>query len=125
MSKGNIYCIVLLLLSAILSSAHTIKAATTFQAVNNNEGLCKYIPLLRNISLRSRRLEVVGRRKHGRARRRHARGEEASSPLACLPRARPFSLSPTTSKRLLRRLKEHRKPSKVKNNRCNCTVFKI
>ena len=26
------------------------------------------------------------------------------SPLACLPRARPFSLSPTTSKRLLRRL---------------------
>ena len=25
-------------------------------------------------------------------------------PLACLPRARPFSLSPTTSKRLLRRL---------------------
>ena len=33
-------------------------------------------------------------RKNGRARRRHA----------CLPRARPFSLSPTTSKRLLRRL---------------------
>ena len=27
-----------------------------------------------------------------------------SSPLACLPRARPFSLSPATSKRLLRRL---------------------
>ena len=45
-------------------------------------------------SLRSRGLEVVGTRKHGRARRRHA----------CLPRARPFSLSPTTSKRLLHRL---------------------
>ena len=45
-------------------------------------------------SLRSRRLEVVGTRKNGRARRRHA----------CLPRARPFSLSPATSKRLLRRL---------------------
>ena len=28
-------------------------------------------------SLRSRRLEVVGTRKNGRARRRHARGEEA------------------------------------------------
>ena len=28
----------------------------------------------------------------------------APSPLACLPLARPFSLSPTTSKRLLRRL---------------------
>ena len=28
----------------------------------------------------------------------------APSPLACLPRARPFSLSPATSKRLLRRL---------------------
>ena len=50
-------------------------------------------------SLRSRRLEVVGTRKNGRARRRYARGEEA-----CLPRARPFSLSPATSKRLLRRL---------------------
>ena len=55
-------------------------------------------------SLRSRRLEVVGTRKNGRARRRHARGEEAPSPLACLPRARPFSLSPATSQRLLRRL---------------------
>ena len=29
----------------------------------------------------------------------------APSPLACLPRARPFSLSPATSKRLLRRLR--------------------
>ena len=46
------------------------------------------------VNLRSRRLEVVGTRKNGRARRRHA----------CLPRARPFSLLPTTSKRLLRRL---------------------
>ena len=55
-------------------------------------------------SLRSRRLEVVGTRKSGRARRRHARGEVAPSPLACLPRARPFSISPTTPKRLLRRL---------------------
>ena len=36
----------------------------------------------------------MGTRKNGRARRRHA----------CLPRARPFSLSPATSKRLLRRL---------------------
>ena len=46
------------------------------------------------ISLRSRRLEVVGTRKNGRARRRHA----------CLPRERPFSLSPATSKRLPRGL---------------------
>ena len=51
-------------------------------------------------SLRSRRLEVVGKRKHTRERRRQARGEGA-----CLPRARPFSVSPTTSKRLLRRLR--------------------
>ena len=29
---------------------------------------------------------------------------EGDTPLSCLPRARPFSLSPTTSKRLLRRL---------------------
>ena len=32
---------------------------------------------LASSSLRSRRLEVVGTRKNGRARRRHARGEEA------------------------------------------------
>ena len=50
-------------------------------------------------SLCSRCLEVVGKRKNGRARRRHARGEGA-----CLPQGRPFSLSPTTSKHLLRRL---------------------
>ena len=42
-------------------------------------------------SLRSRRLEVVGTR--------HERGITT-----CLPRARPFSLSPATSKRLLRSL---------------------
>ena len=45
------------------------------------------------ISLRSRRLEVVGRRKNGRARKTR-RGWGRG----------PFSLSPTTSKRLLRRL---------------------
>ena len=39
------------------------------------------------------------------ARERHARGEGAPSPLACLLLARPFFLVPTTSKRLLRRLK--------------------
>ena len=38
----------------------------------------------------------MGTRKNGRARRRHT----------CLPRGPPFSLSPTTSKRLLRRLYE-------------------
>ena len=47
-------------------------------------------------SLRSRRLEVAGERENGRARGRHA----------CLLLARPFFLVPTTSKRLLRRLKE-------------------
>ena len=52
-------------------------------------------------SLRSRRLEVVGTRKNRRPRSRNARGH------ACLPRARPFSLSLTTSKRLLRRLGFH------------------
>jgi len=45
-------------------------------------------------SLRSRRLEVMGARKNGRAGRRHA----------WLPRGRPFSLAPTSSKRLLPRL---------------------
>ena len=46
------------------------------------------------ISLRSRRLEVVGERENGRARGRQA----------CLLLARPFFLVPTTSKCLLRRL---------------------
>ena len=44
------------------------------------------------ISLRSRRLEVVGTRKNGCARRRHARGE-GDSPLACLPRAPVLSFA--------------------------------
>ena len=57
-----------------------------------------------SFTLRSRRVEVVGTRKNGRARRRHSRGEGAPSPLACLPRARPFYLSPINSKRLLPRL---------------------
>ena len=54
----------------------------------------KKIRMHTSVSLRSRRLEVVGTRKKGRARRRRA----------CLPRARPFCLSPTTSKCLLRGL---------------------
>ena len=37
-------------------------------------------------SLGSRGLEVVGTRKNGRAKRRHARGEGAPSTLACLSR---------------------------------------
>ena len=49
------------------------------------------------LSLRSRRLEVVAQEKTG--------AREGDSPLACLPRARPFSLSPATSKGLLRRLR--------------------
>ena len=44
------------------------------------------------VSLGSRRLEVVGERENGRARGGHARGEGATSPLACLLLA--HSLSP-------------------------------
>ena len=50
------------------------------------------------VSLRRRRLEVVGERENGRARGRHA----------CLLLARPFFLVPTTSKHLLRRLPQSR-----------------
>ena len=64
------------------------QTGTTGRRLSNHNVFC---------SLRSRRLEVVGTRINGRTRRRHA--------FACLPRARPFSLSPTTSKRLLRRLR--------------------
>ena len=64
--------------------------------------------LRRGYSLRSRRLQVVGKRENGHARGRHARetrkGEEAVSPLACLLLARPFFLVPTTLERLLSRL---------------------
>ena len=52
-------------------------------------------------SLRSRRLEVVGERENGRARGRHARGEVS-------PSRAPVFLVPTTSKRLLRRLRNLR-----------------
>ena len=57
--------------------------------------LYKYVPPHRISSLRSRRLEIVATRKNARERRRHA----------CLPRARPFSLPPATSKPLLRGLR--------------------
>ena len=73
-------------------------------------------------SLRSRRLEVVSEGENGCARGRHAthflrekpwevdaKGEGATSPLACLLLARPFFLLPTTSKHLLRRLLLSRK----------------
>ena len=65
------------------------------QSYTNRLRNVKYIRSY-DVSLRSRRLEVMGTRKNGRARRRH--------PLACLPRAHPFSLSPAISKGLLRRL---------------------
>ena len=67
-------------------------------------------------SLRSRRLEVAGERENGRARGRHARGEGASSPLACLLLARPFFLVPTTCKRLLRRLIIPHSPNDLTHN---------
>ena len=74
-----------------------------------------------HISLRRRRLEVVGTRKNGRARRRHASGEVA--PLACLPRACSFSLSPTTSKRLLRRLSSYFLKLPNKRNGATYLIF--
>ena len=58
-------------------------------------GVLPYVPPHRISSLRSRRLEIVVTRKNARERRRHA----------CLPRARPFSLPPATSKPLLRGLR--------------------
>ena len=57
--------------------------------------LYRYVPPHRISTLRSRRLEIVATRKNARERRRHA----------CLPRARPFSLPPATSKPLLRGLR--------------------
>ena len=88
-----------------------VKHGQTNSIIGSREELssCKWRNSLAICSLRSRRLELVGTRKNARDRRRHARGEGAitpQSPLACLPRARPFSLSPTTSKRLLRRLSD-------------------
>ena len=89
-------------------SAHRVPDSWTEHSTDEDLGFktifAEYENFLDSNSLRSRRLEVVGTRKNGRARRRHARGEVAPSPFACLPQARPFSLSPTTSKRLLCRL---------------------
>ena len=58
--------------------------------MENHSGVTGWQEFFSHTSLRSRRLKVVGEKENG--------------PLACLPRARPFSLSPTTSKRLLRKL---------------------
>ena len=52
-----------------------------------------------------RRLQALGSSGHKKKRAREkASCHPSRVSLACLPRARPFSLSPTTSKRLLRRL---------------------
>ena len=61
-----------------------------FSVLQNND-------LRRGYSLCSRRLDVVGERENGRTRGRHAGGEEAPSPLACLLLARPFFLCPLLS----------------------------
>ena len=77
-----------------------------FLSIQNIQSNLKhaFLVLCKAPSLRSKRLEVAGERGNGRARGRHARGEGASSPLACLLLARPFFLVPITCKRLLRRL---------------------
>ena len=49
-------------------------------------------------------LEIGHKKKRAREKETREGRLRAPSPFACLPRARPFSLSPTTSKRLLRRL---------------------
>ena len=59
--------------------------------------------LRRGYSLRSRRLQVVGKRERARTRETR-KGVEALSPLACLLIAQPFFLVPTTLERLLSRL---------------------
>ena len=63
---------------------HSINSWICFGASSRLLKKCNY-----NRSLRSRRSEVMGTRKKGHVR--------SKSSLACLPRARPFSRSPTTS----------------------------
>ena len=58
--------------------------------------LVRWCPLMWALNQRSKRLEVVGARKNGRARGRHAKEEGAPSPLARLPLVRPFFLAPAT-----------------------------
>ena len=55
----------------------------------NSNDTC-HLEGVKDISLRSKRLEVVDERENGRARGRYARGEEAFSPLACLLLSRAF-----------------------------------
>ena len=45
------------------------------------------IQMYEKVSLRSRRLEVVGTRKNGQARRRHARGRLYGRPLKIISRS--------------------------------------
>ena len=65
-------------------SAHRVPDSWTEHSTDKDLGFktifAEYENFLDRNSLRSRRLEVVGTRKKGRARRRHARGEVAPSP---------------------------------------------
>ena len=75
--------------------------------------VCVLATTKKSLSLRSRRLEVVGERENGRVRGRQAillartffLVPTTSKRLLCLLLARAFFLVPTTSKRLLCRLK--------------------
>ena len=76
------------------------KKANPIKKLNSKEAFSSLIPAWLKVAC----VEVVGERENERARGRHARGEGATSSLACLLLARPCFLVPTTSKRLLRRL---------------------
>ena len=71
--------------------------ATKYTKIPKQRDMILYSCFLTLLKISLRSLEVVGTRENGRARRGHARGEGAQSPLACLSLARPVSLSPTTS----------------------------
>ena len=103
----------------VQSNTRAVSCIVT-QFARESFGICRVRgSCMREYSLRSSRLEVMGARKNGCVKRRHARGEGALSLLACLPLACSFSLAPTTCKRLLRRLE------RIRLNLINQRLLKI
>ena len=82
----------------IFSLVGFFEFVNSFEALHNGHLWCKKSFLCREVVVIACAHEKNGSAKETRTTR------QDTTPLSCLPRARPFSLSPTTSKRLLRRL---------------------
>ena len=80
---------------------YNVPVLAVLYMLNRPVFIANWCPALSRPRMLRRRLEVVGAKKNGRARGKHARGEGIFPSLVSLSRT---GFSPTTSKHLLRRL---------------------